>query len=453
MRRTCGPRRSGPPRARRRRARRRRSRRRSRGPRTAGAPGRRGRCTRYRSQCSLLVPLEPVERLEHAEVGGGHHRRRSLASGCSPILSARRARELRGLWMHRSTGRDRRRRGSSPPTGPRWAIRRSGLGPDDLRAPLRWMILARRLDRECIALQRQGELTVYPGFEGQEAAQIGSAMALGAEDFIFPTFRELAVALVRGVDPVRYLWYHRGTWHGGPYDPRATRFGPICIPIATQIAHAAGYALGQQLDGVGRDHGRVLRRRRDERGRLPRGREPRGGAAPAARAVLPEQRVGDQRARRASQTAGRDLAARRGVRVPRRPGRRQRRARRVRGHARRRRARPRRRGPDPDRGATYRIGAHSTADDATRYRDDGGGRAARARSTRSRGSARGCGRRATPTTTLVAAYEAEADDVRARGPRGAGRPGRRRRRSGRSTGSTPTRPRRSCASARRRSGG
>ena len=101
------------------------------------------------------------------------------------------------------------------------------------------MLLARRLDRECIALQRQGELTVYPGFEGQEAAQIGSAMALGPDDFVFPTFRELAAALVRGVDPVQYLAYHRGTWHGGPYDPRATRFGPICIPVATQIVARA----------------------------------------------------------------------------------------------------------------------------------------------------------------------------------------------------------------------
>ncbi|HEX6843859.1 MAG TPA: thiamine pyrophosphate-dependent dehydrogenase E1 component subunit alpha [Actinomycetota bacterium] len=125
-----------------------------------------------------------------------------------------------------------------------------GLSPDELRAILRWMLLARRLDRECIALQRQGELTVYPGFEGQEAAQIGSAFALGEEDFVFPTFRELAAAIVRGVDPVRYLWYHRGTWHGGPYDPRATRFGPICIPIATQIVHGAGHALGQKLDGA-----------------------------------------------------------------------------------------------------------------------------------------------------------------------------------------------------------
>jgi 2-oxoisovalerate dehydrogenase E1 component alpha subunit len=125
-----------------------------------------------------------------------------------------------------------------------------GLSSDDLRALLRWMIVARRLDRGCIALQRQGELTVYPGFEGQEAAQVGSAWALGRKDFVWPTFRELAAALVRGVDAVQYLQYHRGTWHGGPYDPRATRFGPICIPIATQLPHAAGYALGQKLDGT-----------------------------------------------------------------------------------------------------------------------------------------------------------------------------------------------------------
>jgi pyruvate dehydrogenase E1 component alpha subunit len=124
-----------------------------------------------------------------------------------------------------------------------------GLADEELRAALRWMVVARRLDRECMALQRQGELTVYPGFEGQEAAQVGAGLALGPTDWVFPTFRELALALVRGVDPVRYLWYHRGTWHGAPYDPRATRFGPITIPIATQIPHALGLALGQALDG------------------------------------------------------------------------------------------------------------------------------------------------------------------------------------------------------------
>lgn len=124
-----------------------------------------------------------------------------------------------------------------------------GLAPDELRSLLRWMVFARRLDRECMALQRQGELTVYPPFEGQEAAQVGSAAALGPDDFVFPSFRELAVALVRGVDPVKYLQYHRGTWHGGPYDPRATRFAPICVPTATQISHAVGYAMGVRADG------------------------------------------------------------------------------------------------------------------------------------------------------------------------------------------------------------
>ncbi len=124
-----------------------------------------------------------------------------------------------------------------------------GLSDEDLRELLRQMIRARRLDRECMALQRQGELTVYPPFEGQEAAQVGSAFALEPQDFVFPSFRELAAAIVRGVDAVEYLQYHRGTWHGGPYDPIANRFAPICVPVATQIVHAVGWALGAKLDG------------------------------------------------------------------------------------------------------------------------------------------------------------------------------------------------------------
>jgi pyruvate dehydrogenase E1 component alpha subunit len=124
-----------------------------------------------------------------------------------------------------------------------------GLEDEQLRDLLRQMIRTRRLDRECVALQRQGELTVYPPFEGQEAAQVGSAFALDAQDFVFPSFRELAAAVVRGVDAVEYLQYHRGTWHGGPYDPIANRFAPVCVPVATQIVHAVGWALGARLDG------------------------------------------------------------------------------------------------------------------------------------------------------------------------------------------------------------
>ena len=124
-----------------------------------------------------------------------------------------------------------------------------GLSEEERRELLRLMIRSRRLDRECWALQRQGELTVYPPFEGQEAAQVGSAFALGPDDFVFPSFRELAAAVVRGVDVVEYLEYHRGTWHGGPYDPIASRFAPICVPVATQIVHAVGWAMGARLDG------------------------------------------------------------------------------------------------------------------------------------------------------------------------------------------------------------
>jgi len=123
-----------------------------------------------------------------------------------------------------------------------------GLSDDELRDLLRLMTLTRRLDDECVRLHAEGELAVYPPFSGQEAAQVGSAFALAPDDFVFPSFRELAAAIVRGVNPVTYLEYHRGTWHGGPWDVMAERFGPICVPLATQIVHAVGYALGMKLD-------------------------------------------------------------------------------------------------------------------------------------------------------------------------------------------------------------
>lgn len=123
------------------------------------------------------------------------------------------------------------------------------LKEEDLLELFRLMLLSRRADLEANALQRQGELAVYPPAIGQEAAQIGSAFALEAGDFVFPSYREIGVAVVRGVDLVDYLNLHRGTWHGGTYDPNETRFGMISIPIATQVLHAVGYAHGVKLDG------------------------------------------------------------------------------------------------------------------------------------------------------------------------------------------------------------
>ena len=125
-----------------------------------------------------------------------------------------------------------------------------GLKDEDLRELMRLLIVARRADLEATALQRQGELAVYPPLIGQEAAQIGSAFALQRDDFVFPSYREMAVALVRGVDLVDYLRFHRATWHGGTYDAREHGFGHISVPVGSQTLHAVGWAMGRKLDGA-----------------------------------------------------------------------------------------------------------------------------------------------------------------------------------------------------------
>ena len=123
------------------------------------------------------------------------------------------------------------------------------LKEEDLRALYRFMALSRQVDLECTALQRQGELAVYPPLLGQEAAQVGSAYALSEEDFVFPSYREVGVGIVRGIDLVEYTHFHRGTRHGGIDDPLGRRFSEVSIPIATQALHAVGWALGAKKDG------------------------------------------------------------------------------------------------------------------------------------------------------------------------------------------------------------
>ncbi|NHC46542.1 pyruvate dehydrogenase (acetyl-transferring) E1 component subunit alpha [Motilibacter sp. K478] len=128
----------------------------------------------------------------------------------------------------------------------------------DLRGLYRDLVLARRLDTEATALQRQGELGLWPPALGQEAAQIGSGRALTAADHAFPTYREHGVALVRGVGPLELLRMFRGVDHGG-WDPVATGFHLYTIVIGAQTLHATGYAMGLQRDGrVGDDGSAVL---------------------------------------------------------------------------------------------------------------------------------------------------------------------------------------------------
>jgi pyruvate dehydrogenase E1 component alpha subunit len=132
------------------------------------------------------------------------------------------------------------------PADPRLAA--GDLGDGDLLALYRLMLTTRRVDREAVALQRQGQLGAYPPNLGQEAAQVGSAYALEPADWIFPAYRELGSAVVRGLPPQALLHPFRGTWHG-VHDPYRHNYGLLCLPIGTQTLHATGFAIGAALDG------------------------------------------------------------------------------------------------------------------------------------------------------------------------------------------------------------
>ena len=122
------------------------------------------------------------------------------------------------------------------------------LDDAQLRELYRLMVVTRKVDREAINLQRQGQLGVYASCLGQEAAQVASAYALGADDWIFPSYRELGAALVREVDAAGFLHLYRGTWLSD-HDPYAHNFGLMSIPIGTQALHATGFAMGAALEG------------------------------------------------------------------------------------------------------------------------------------------------------------------------------------------------------------
>lgn len=119
---------------------------------------------------------------------------------------------------------------------------------DLARTLFRDMALARALDQEAVALQRQGELGLWLQCEGQEAAQAGSARALRDSDHIFPSYREHAVGLVRGLAPAQLLAQWRGVTHAG-WDPFEHRYHFYSLVLGTQTLHAAGYALGCKLEG------------------------------------------------------------------------------------------------------------------------------------------------------------------------------------------------------------
>jgi 2-oxoisovalerate dehydrogenase E1 component subunit alpha len=123
------------------------------------------------------------------------------------------------------------------------------LSAADIKGLYRDLVLVRRIDTVAISLQRQGELGIWASLLGQEAAQIGSGRALSPRDMVFPTYREHGVAWCRGIDPVKLLELYRGVSHGG-WAPEEHKFHLYTIVIGSQTLHATGYAMGIQRDGA-----------------------------------------------------------------------------------------------------------------------------------------------------------------------------------------------------------
>jgi 2-oxoisovalerate dehydrogenase E1 component alpha subunit len=132
------------------------------------------------------------------------------------------------------------------------------ISAEQVQALYRDLVLVRRIDYEAIALQRQGELGIWASLLGQEAAQVGSGRALEPKDMAFPTYREHGVAWCRGLDPTKLLELFRGVSHGG-WDPKEYGLHLYTIVIGSQTLHATGYAMGIQRDGaVGEDGEAVI---------------------------------------------------------------------------------------------------------------------------------------------------------------------------------------------------
>src|SRR5213596_1559049 len=123
-----------------------------------------------------------------------------------------------------------------------------GLGEQELLELYRSMVLLRTYDERSVVYHRQGRIGTYAIFWNHEAMQVGSVHALADEDWIFPSYRESAIGLLRGIPASSVLHWWRGH-PAGWWNPAQYRVASICVPIGTQVPHAAGLAWGEKLKG------------------------------------------------------------------------------------------------------------------------------------------------------------------------------------------------------------
>ena len=123
-----------------------------------------------------------------------------------------------------------------------------GLNDKDLIEMFRWLVLLRTFDERSVALQRQGRIGTYALYWGEEGTQAGALYACAENDWVFPSYRQNAIGILRGVPASTVLAWWRG--YGGThgfYNPREHRVGPICVPIATHLPHAVGLAWAAKI--------------------------------------------------------------------------------------------------------------------------------------------------------------------------------------------------------------
>jgi pyruvate dehydrogenase E1 component alpha subunit len=250
--------------------------------------------------------------------------------------------------------------------GPTPAIARES---DAMRALYRAMVLVRTFDAKAIALQRTGRLFTYPSCQGQEAVGIGLASAMTDEDVLLPTYREQAAQIWRGVALQELLLYWAGDERGSDYAVPRRDF-PVSVPIGTHAPHAIGVATAMKLKGEARVAVCVIGDGGTSKGDFYEALNMAGAwRLPAVFVVCNNEWAISMP--RAAQTAARTLAQKAiaaGI-----PGEQ------VDGNdiiavriAAEEAIRRAREGPGPAliEALTYRMGDHTTADDARRYRSD-----------------------------------------------------------------------------------
>src|SRR5215212_9026205 len=123
-----------------------------------------------------------------------------------------------------------------------------GLDEQGLLDLYRSLILLRTYDERSVVYHRQGRIGTYAIFWNHEAMQAGSVHALADDDWIFPSYRESAIGLLRGMPAATVLSWWRGH-PAGWWNPADYNVASICVPIATHVPHAAGLAWGKKLRG------------------------------------------------------------------------------------------------------------------------------------------------------------------------------------------------------------